>query len=89
MFAHPSLSQILPRMNNLSRHHTYAHRAREPMRGSSEEPEEITVRMNGMLLPNETQDQRLLARAGMAASKVWKSSKARTRSAQRFAASHG
>ncbi len=39
--------------------------------------------------PNETQDQRPLARASVAAGEVWKSSKARTRSGQRFAASPG
>ncbi len=39
--------------------------------------------------PNETQDQRPLARARVAAGRVWKSWKARTRRGQRFAASPG
>src|SRR3954470_16736484 len=44
-----------------------------------------TVRMR----PNETQDQRPLARARVAAGWMWKSSKAKDGSGQRFAASPG
>jgi len=51
--------------------------------------QELVPHSAHVLAPNETQDQRPLARASVAASEVWKSSKARTRRGQRFAASHG
>ena len=45
--------------------------------------------LDGCHTPNETQDQRPLARARLAAGLMWESPKAGTRSGQRFAASPG